>query len=149
LDDYVDEKKEAVVSKVSGAKDAVTSAIGTVVPSGGDVRHRSRMLVGTAKRNPLGLVIGGAALGFVAGLLLPSTTVEDEHLGDMSGRIKDAAAETGQEALERGKEVASSAMETVREEGTEQGRELASDLKDRVQQEQSSSEPQARTSPGS
>ena len=129
LDDYVDEKKEAVTSKVKGATDAVVSAAGTVVPS----RQRLRSVKNTAERNPLGLVVGGAAVGFVVGLLLPSTRVEDEQIGDMAARLKDTAKETGQEALDRGKVVARSAMETAREEGVEQGREVAADLKDRVQ----------------
>jgi len=126
LDDYVDEKKEAVTSKVRGATGAVASAASTVVPS----KQRMR---DTAKSNPLGLVIGGAAVGFVAGLLLPSTRLEDEHMGEMATEIKDAAKEVGQDAFERGKDVAQSAMETVKEEGTQQTRELASDLKERVQ----------------
>ena len=135
MDDYVTDKKEAVVSKVSGAKDAVTSAVASVVPGEGGVKQRSRRIGQVARRNPLGLAIGGAALGFVAGLLLPSTELEDERLGEVSGRVKETASEAGHDALERGKDVAQSAIETVREEGKEQGRELASDLKDRVQAE--------------
>jgi gas vesicle protein len=126
LDDYVDEKKEAMTSKVRGATGAVASAASTVVPS----KQRMR---DTAKSNPLGLVIGGAAVGFVAGLLLPSTRLEDEHMGEMATEIKDVAKEAGQDAFERGKDVAQTAMETVKEEGTQQTRELASELKERVQ----------------
>ena len=94
FDDYVDEKKEAVTSKVKGATDAVASAAGTVMPS----RQRLRSVKNTAERNPLGLVVGGAAVGFVAGLLLPSTRVEDEQIGEMATKLKDTAKETGQEA---------------------------------------------------
>ena len=49
------------------------------------------------------------------------------------GRVSSEGRDTGQEALERGKDVAESAMETVKQEGEQQGRELASELKDRVQ----------------
>jgi gas vesicle protein len=122
--DYVDDKKEAVTSKVSGAKDAVVS----VVPSRRSVNR-------IAHSNPLGLAIGAAAVGFVAGLLLPETRVEEEHLGDAATRVRQAATDAGQEALERGKDVAQSALQTVKEEGSQQSRELASDLKDRVQEE--------------
>jgi len=135
MDDYVDEKKQAVVSKVTGAKDAVTGAVGAVVPDSQQVKSSARSLGRTAQRNPLGLAVAGAAVGFLAGLVLPSTRVEDEHLGDASERVKETAADAGQQALVRGKDVAQSAIETVREEGTEQTRELASDLKDRVQGE--------------
>jgi hypothetical protein len=131
LDDYVDGKKEAVASKVSGVTDAVTS----VVPSGSAMKRRARSVGRTMQRNPLGMAIGGAAVGFVAGFLMPSTSIEDEHLGDVSERVKDMASEAGHEAIQRGKDVAESAMETVKEEGAQQGRELASDLSDRVQQE--------------
>ncbi len=136
MDDYVDEKKEAVKSKVSGAKDAVTGAVGSVVPSGQGMKRRGKRMGRMVRRNPLGLVVGGAAVGFVAGLLVPSTSMEDEKLGDMATKMKDTVRETGQEALERGKDMAQSALETVKEEGAEQSRELASDLKDRVQHEQ-------------
>ena len=135
LDDYVDEKKEAVTSKVAGVKDAAASAVGHVVPSKHGIEERARSVRTTAKQNPLGLAVGAAAVGFVAGLLMPSTRIEDEHLGEMADRVRDTASEAGHEALERGKDVAQSALETAREEGAEQGRELAGELKDRVQQE--------------
>ena len=129
LDDYVDEKKEAVTSKVRGATEAVASAASAVVPS----KQRLRSMQKTAERNPLGLAVGGAAVGFLAGLLLPSTRIEDEHMGEMAGQIKDTAREAGHDALDRGKEVAQSAIETVKEEGAQKTRELASDLNERVQ----------------
>ena len=53
----------------------------------------------------------------------------------MATKLKDTAKETGQEALDRGKVVAQSAIETAREEGSQQGRELTADLKERVQPE--------------
>jgi gas vesicle protein len=135
LDDYVDEKKQAVTSKVTGAKDALASAFGGTVPDGRSMSRRMRSLRSTARSNPLGLAVGGAAVGFVAGLLVPSTRIEDEHIGDVADRVKQTASEAGHEALEHGKDVAESAMQTVRQEGAEHGRELASELKDRVQQE--------------
>ena len=133
LDDYVGEKKDAVTSKVASVKDAAASTVGRVVPSKQTVREAGS----TARRNPLGLALGAAAFGFVAGLVIPSTRVEDERLGDVGDRVRETAGEAGQQALERGKEVARSAAETVREEGAEQGRELASDLADRVQPDES------------
>lgn len=131
LDEYVDDKKEAVRSKVRGAKETVVSAAGSVQPG----KRQMRMARRTAERNPLGLVVGGAAVGFVAGLLIPSTRSEDEHIGDAASRLKSAASDAGEMALERGKDVAQTAVETAVEEAGTQGRELASDLKDRVQHE--------------
>lgn len=133
LDDYVDEKKEALTSKVKGAGHAVTDAVSSVVPRGDGVKQQASVLKRTAEHNPLGLVIAGAAFGFIAGLLLPSTHVEDERLGEVADKVKDSASQTGHEAVSRGKEVVQSAVETAREEGTKQARELASDLEDRLQ----------------
>ncbi len=83
----------------------------------------------TAERNPLGLALGGVAVGFMAGLLLPSTRIEDEQMGEMSDRVVEAAKETATDALESGKQVAREAADTA----MEQGGELASNLQQRTQ----------------
>ena len=84
---------------------------------------------GVAQENPLGLAVGAVAVGFLAGMLIPSSRVEDEKLGPMADQVKEQAKETGQEALEHGKQVAQSAaqsaMDTAREEGREHGEQLA------------------------
>ena len=98
----------------------------------------------TAESNPVGLAVGGLAVGFVIGTLLPRTRVENERLGEVSDRVVDAARETGREALEHGKQVAQeaagAAAETAREQGREHGEELASSLQERAQ-EQASDQP--------
>jgi histidinol dehydrogenase len=90
-----------------------------------------------AKENPLGLAIGAAALGFLAGLAVPSTRVEDEKLGRVSDQVMDKVKESGQEALDRGKqvaqEVASTATETAKEQTQEQGQELAESVTQNAQ----------------
>jgi Protein of unknown function (DUF3618) len=126
LGDYVDEKKRAVTGMVSGVTDAITDVTSTVLPSG----ERVGRLRDTAERNPLGLAIGGAAIGFVAGLVLPSTRIENEKLGDMSDRVMDAVKETADEAVESGRQIAQDAVESA----MEQGQELASSLQDRAQE---------------
>jgi hypothetical protein len=92
----------------------------------------------TAERNPLGLAIGGAAVGFVAGLLAPSTRIEDERIGPMADELKATAAETGKEALERGKSVAqeasAAAIETAKEVGQEQTEELTTSLQSKTRE---------------
>jgi gas vesicle protein len=123
--DYVDDKKEAVKSTVTSVTDKVTG----VVPDRGQLST----VKDTAERNPLGLAIGGAAVGFIAGLLVPSTRVEDERMGDISDRVVDAAKETAGETVERGREVASAAADAAKDSGREQGQELASSLQDRAQ----------------
>ena len=124
--DYVDDKKQAVKDKVSGAIDAITGTTSDALPSG---QQLGRMK-DTAERNPLGLAVAGAAVGFVAGLLLPSTRVEDDQLGEMSDKVIDAAKETATDALESGKQVAHDAAES----GKEQTKDLASTVQERAQQ---------------
>jgi hypothetical protein len=124
--DDIAEKKDAVVSRVSGA-----------MPDGEQVKSGARK-VGVSKQNPLGLGIAAVAAGFVVGTLLPSTDVEDERLGEMSDQVSDKAREAGQEALERGKDVAreavDSAKDTVDEQTGSQAKEMASSLRDKAQE---------------
>ena len=138
MGDYVDDKKEAVKSKVTGAKDAVTG----VVPSGGTIKRGATEVRTTAERNPVGLVIGGAAVGFLIGTLIPQTRVENEQMGELSDRMIDAAKDTASEAVERGKQVAQeavgAAVDTAKESGREQGEEFTSTLKERAQDQSSS-----------
>jgi hypothetical protein len=134
--DYVDDKKQAVKDKLTGARDAVTGTASKAVPSG----QRVGRVKDTAERNPIGLAVGAAAVGFVVGLAIPATRVENEHVGEMSDRLVEAAKETAGEAVERGKQVAQDAAEIARESGREQGQELASNLQDRVQESAGSSE---------
>ena len=121
--------KEAVVGTASRAGDAT--------PSGGQVKQQARRTAGLAKENPLGLAIGAAAIGFLAGLAVPTTKVEDEKLGPMADQVKDKIKETGQEAMDRGKqvaqEVASSAADTAKQATQEHGQELADSAKQSAQ----------------
>jgi ElaB/YqjD/DUF883 family membrane-anchored ribosome-binding protein len=117
----VADKVDTVKSKFTGAKESV--ADGT--PSGTDVKQGAQQAVGIAKENPLGLAIGATAVGFVAGLLIPTTRVENEKIGPMADQVKEQAKETGQEALDRGKHVAEQAVETAKEEGQKQAQEMA------------------------
>ena len=89
-----------------------------------------------AERNPLGLAIGGAAVGFIAGVLMPATRVESERIGAIADEVKATAAEAGREALDRGKhvveEVSETAIETAKERGREEGEELSASLQAKV-----------------
>jgi gas vesicle protein len=128
--------KNAISDKVGSAKAKVSGA----TPDSGDVKQGARRAKGIAEENPLGLAIGAAAVGFVAGLLVPSTQMEDEKIGPVADQVKDKAKETGQEALERGKQVAQEAAETAREAGQEQAEEMRSS----VQQKASEAQEEAR-----
>jgi gas vesicle protein len=81
-----------------------------------------------ARENPLGLAIGAVAAGFVAGMLIPSTRVEDERLGPVADNVKQQAREVSSEAADHAKQlaqdVAETATETVKEEGPQHAQEL-------------------------
>jgi gas vesicle protein len=77
-----------------------------------------------ARENPLGLAIGATAVGFIAGMLVPTTRVEEEKLGPMASDMRERAMDAGQEAMERGKQVAQDAMETARESGQEHAQQM-------------------------
>ena len=125
--------KEAVVGTASRAGNTMsdtTSRVGDATPSGGQVTQQAKRAVGLAQENPLGLAVGAAAVGFLAGLAVPSTRVENERLGPVADQVKDRVKETGQEALERGKQVAQeasqTAVQTAKEQGQQHGQDLAS-----------------------
>jgi hypothetical protein len=92
------------------------------------VSDRARRAGGIAKENPLGLAIGATAVGFIAGLIIPTTRIEDEKLGPMAEDLRERAKETGQEALERGKQVAQDAAQTARESGQEHAQEMREEV---------------------
>ena len=117
--------KESVSGKVGSVKSKLTGA----TPDGGDVKQGAQQAVGVAQENPLGMAIGGLAVGFLAGMLVPSSRVEDDKLGPMADQVKDRAKDTGQEALERGKQVAQEAAQSAKETAQESGRQQAEELR--------------------
>ena len=125
--DGISARKDALVSKVSGS-----------TPDGADVKQGAKQAVGVAQENPLGLAIGAVAVGFVAGMLVPSTKVEDQKVGPMADQVKEKVKETGEEAVERGKQVAqeaaASAKETVQESGQQHADELRSSAADKAEE---------------
>jgi hypothetical protein len=139
--------KQAVVGSTADAGDTA-GRVRDAAPSGEQVKRTARRAAGLAQENPLGLAIGAAALGFLVGLVVPSTRVEDQRLGPVADQVKDRARETGQEALERGKQVAqeavSSAAETARQRGQQQTQDLADSTKQRAQQAREEAREQVR-----
>ena len=97
--------KERVGGTVEGVKQRMGMARDKS-PDGAQVKEGARRAAGVAQENPLGLAAGAMAAGFLAGMLVPRSRVEDEKLGPMADQVKDQAKETGQEAMERGREAA-------------------------------------------
>lgn len=125
--DSLQERTGRVRDKIAGA-----------TPDTGDMKGGARQAVGVVQENPIGLALGAVAVGFVAGMLIPSSKVEDEKLGPVADQVKQQAADTGQEALERGKQVAQdaaqSAVETAKESGREHGEGLADSARENARE---------------
>jgi gas vesicle protein len=129
--------KESVTGKVDSLKEKVVGAKDSAMesaPSTGEMKHNATHAVGIAQENPLGLAIGSLAVGFLAGMLIPSTRVEDQKLGRMADQVKSQIKETGQEALDRGRDVASSAADAAKQTAQEHGRDHATALQESAQQ---------------
>ena len=127
------EKRDRLKEKVTGTG----SRVGEATPDSDQVKQGAKRAAGVAQENPIGLALGSVAVGFIAGMLVPSTGVEDEKIGPMADEVKERAKETGQEALERGKEVAQdaaqSAKETAQQRGQKQAEELRGSAQDKAQ----------------
>jgi len=121
--------KADVKSRAKDRLDRMTGKVSSAAPDGRQMKRAAS----TAQENPLGLAVGGVAAGFLLGLLVPSSRVEDEKLGPMADQVKDQIKETGQEALERGKEVAQEAASTAQEAGRRHAEELQGSAQERAQ----------------
>jgi ElaB/YqjD/DUF883 family membrane-anchored ribosome-binding protein len=147
--DAITEKRDRVTGRVSelfsGAGDRVSQATDGA-PSAEDVKGQTRRAAGIVRENPLGLAIGAVAAGFLVGMLLPSTQIEDERLGEAADAVKARALETGQEALGRGQEVARDVAQTAAQTARESGSQHANELAESARENASRAAEQTRTS---
>src|SRR3954447_10551611 len=127
---YKADVKTRAKDNITDKRDRLKERISGTAPDPDEVKQGAKRAVGVAQENPIGLAIGSLAAGFVAGMLVPSTRVEDEKIGPTADQVKETAKETGQEALERGKEVAQEAAESAKETVQEQAPEQAEQLKE-------------------
>jgi gas vesicle protein len=135
--DTIQDKKESVMGVAQSAKDRLVGAgqtVGDKTPDSDQVKHQARRAKSVAQENPLGLAVGAVAVGFLAGMLIPATRVEDEKLGQVSDEVVDRIKETGQEALERGKQVAQDAAQSAQQTAKESGQQHAEELKSTAQE---------------
>lgn len=137
----ITDKRDRVVGQFKGTSEKV----GEAAPDGQQLKDGAHHAVGLAEENPVGLALAGVAGGFLVGMLLPSSRIEDERVGPLADTVKETAVETGQEALDRGKDVVGQvaeqavegakdagkdALETAKEAGHEQAEELKESAKE-------------------
>jgi ElaB/YqjD/DUF883 family membrane-anchored ribosome-binding protein len=137
--DAVSGAAESVRDRISGVGDAAQGAVEQTRYAARSVsrsvessyRTGAERFENAVEQYPLAVGIGFAALGVLAGVLLPRTRREDELLGEHSDQLIDAAKEKGQEVLESGKEVAQRVGTAVADEAQNQG--LASKVGEVIQ----------------
>lgn len=141
VQDKVDSVKEritgvasTVTGTVSDKTSSVTDTVSDRTPDSGQVKAKGKQAVSVAQGNPLGLAIGAAAVGFLAGMLIPETQKEHEVLGEMADTVKEQVRDTASEAVDRGKqvahEVAEQTSETAKEATQSAAQEHGTALKD-------------------
>jgi hypothetical protein len=146
---YVGDKTDAVASKVTGAKEKVTGVAGSATDSGNQLAGQASQTVrtgaGIAKENPLGLAVGSVAAGFLVGMLLPTSRIEDERFGPISDQVKEQAREVGGEAIDHGKQIAQDAAHAATQTAKETGQDHASDLQASVRESAQQTSDQLRS----
>jgi phage tail protein X len=131
MKESISDKRDRLVDQIQGT----THKVGEATPDGQQVKEGAREVVGVAQENPLGLAIGGLAAGFLVGMLLPSSRIEDERVGPIADQVKETAAETAGEAVERGREVATQVAEQAVEGAKEVGQEAVDTAKQAGQEQ--------------
>ena len=88
----------------TGPKQAVKSAAEKALSTTRDTaRVAARRTAQGIEANPLAVLVGGVALGAIAGALVPRTEQESQLLGPVGKRINDTASGAAQAARDAGK----------------------------------------------
>lgn len=181
----VSEKKDQVAGSLRGAKERIAGsaarARNRVAGSAASAKERARRVrekspdsdqakqtaggaAEKARQKPWLLALGSVGAGFLLGMLLPRTRLEDEKIAPVAAQLKEKAGEMRGEVVERGKQVlqqtaqagqdlvknprqvldqglggsVQSVKQTAKQAAQEQGRELAASAKEKAQDVSSS-----------
>lgn len=131
----VEKAKQAVRDKIEGVKDAAgdmastaSDAVGGAVSSARENAGRLGSNMSNFGDNPLAMLLGGLALGFLAGLVLPVSRFEADRVRPLADDLKDRARQAGQEAVRRGNEVIKDTIEAGRDAAVQAIKEQTADV---------------------
>ncbi|MFN2450536.1 MAG: hypothetical protein ABR508_12235 [Candidatus Baltobacteraceae bacterium] len=122
VQDRIDDVKSTMSDRVSDVRDKLSDARDTIADSIGNVNP---------VENPMAMLLGGLAIGFLIGMILPVTRFESERIGPITDDVKDRVRAAGGEAVRRGSEVIKDTIEATKEAAAtslkEQARDFGSD----------------------
>ena len=119
----VGDKVNDVRDKLSSARDTLTGSLGSAADN--MQRNMSNM---NPLENPVAMLIGGLAIGFLIGMVLPVSRFESERIGPITDDVKDRMRQAGNEAMRRGTEVIKETIEAGKQAATSSLREQARDF---------------------
>lgn len=93
--------RQRTSSAYQAARDAAGDAYDTVRDT---ARSAGRRTVDGVEANPLAAVVGGLALGVIAGALLPKTRQEEKILGGAGRKVTDTARQAVEAAKDAGRQ---------------------------------------------
>lgn len=98
---------DRVRSSVQGTVGSATDAAGESLRGAQDSMNR------VARENPIAMLLGGVAVGFLIGMTLPVSKLESERLTPIADDLKDKMKDVGAEAARRGREVMKQTMDAA------------------------------------
>ena len=117
--DRASDAASAVGDAAGGAASAMTGAVSDAAetvkeaaPSRQQLKRGAHRIGELAQDSPLGLALTGACVGFLAGMLLPTTTV-DEKIAPYAEQVVDRARDAGHTAVEQGRQAMQKAAPAV------------------------------------
>jgi ElaB/YqjD/DUF883 family membrane-anchored ribosome-binding protein len=122
----VERAKESAQSKMEDVKSSMGERVQQARSKLEDARDRMQQM--NVSENPIGMLIAGAAIGFLIGLALPVTRFESERIGPMTEEMKEKARQASSEVMRRGTEVIKETISASKDAATNSIREQARDM---------------------
>ena len=96
--------------------------------TGGTLQGQAQTGLRIVRENPLGLVLSGLAIGFLAGVLAPVTDVEREKIAPLRDEIASRMQHAADDVVQHGRGILEETAAAVTASATKHGQALAEDL---------------------